>query len=176
MPLRIYYNNLHIPASRLISSHTPLNVTSVSCTETFIKKKVLRIQEFIYKAGTLISRWTLLKRTLVYLFTLQTCIKIFVNNYKNFLLHLDALVGKKRTTGQEFYNLNLSNSTYEVPWSQSKTSDAGRKWAKARSVRSNSSQHPGTSTIYKNPKKKNTETKGRLHYAKHKQQTMSPSC
>jgi len=68
-----------------------------------------------------------LKRTLVYLFTLQTCIKIFVNNYKNFLLHLDALVGKKRTTGQEFYNLNLRNSTYEVPWSQSKTSDAGRK-------------------------------------------------
>lgn len=47
MPSRIYYKNLHTPAGRLIS-HTPLNVTSVSHTETSIKK-VLRIQEFIYK-------------------------------------------------------------------------------------------------------------------------------
>jgi hypothetical protein len=35
--------------------------------------------------------------------------------------------------------------------------------------------HPPSTRIPKKHRKK-TETKGRLHYAKHKQQTMSPSC
>jgi hypothetical protein len=46
--------------------------------------------------------------------------------------------------------------------------------SKARSVRSNSSRHPGTSTIYKNPKetqkKRDRRNIDRLHYAKHEQQ------
>jgi len=81
MPLRIYYNNLH--SSRLISSHT-LNVTSVSRTETFIKKSFTNTRVYLQGAGTLISRCTLLKRTLLYLFTLQTCIEIFVNKLQEF--------------------------------------------------------------------------------------------